>query len=97
MLLRIGSGSPAMVAWGVATTARKASSFITASASFSWSAAVLTVPASRPLGSVYVVSFIPSSFAAAFIFATKASVAGEPVSQRASRRETLLADGSSSS
>ncbi len=93
LLLMSGSFSPLMGALGMATTERKTSSFITASASFNWSVAVLTVPASRPLGSVYVVSFIPRSLAAAFIFSTNAASESLPLSQRASSRAALLPDG----
>lgn len=59
--------------------------------SFTWSSAVLTVVASRPEGSVYVVRVMPSSFAVSFIFLTNASC--EPESQRASSRAMLLAEG----
>lgn len=54
---------------------------------------MLTVPASRPLGSVYVVLRMPSSLAAAFIFSTNAVSESLPVSQRASRRAMLLPEG----
>ncbi len=66
---------------------------MTASASLSWSTAVLTVPLSRPLGSVYVVFFMPSDLAASFIFRTNAVSSSDPVSHRASSRATLLPDG----
>ena len=48
---------------GIATTARNASLCIAALASLSWSTAVLMVVAFRPLGSVYVVFFMPSVLA----------------------------------
>lgn len=52
MLLLIRPGRPGMSALVMATIGRKASNFMTASASLSWSTAVLTVLGSRPLGSV---------------------------------------------
>lgn len=93
MLLIKGESRPLTVALGRATTARNASYVMTASASFSWSTAVLTVFASRPLGSVYVVSFMPSLLAASFIFRTKAASESLSVAQRASSRAMLLPEG----
>lgn len=81
-------GSTQLVFFVMSSSASISTSF---RPSFTWSSAVLTVVASRPEGSVYVVLVMPSSLAVSFIFLTNAS--WEPESQRASSRAMLLADG----